>query len=207
MGTAFPETMIPPTAGISAVSRLGLPIASPWRMMIVAGAAISPASRRYPPNAAARPARSYNPLMQLQEVPMSDTVRKANYAYLTTTSKPGEAAHILEALRTANVYLHAFSGFPQGRNKAQIDLVTDDLDALKAAARRERWKLSRIKRVFLMQGADRVGAVVPPLARLGRANINIVAAHAIAAGEGRFGMIFWVAPRDYNRAAKLLDAI
>src|SRR5450631_917503 len=47
-------------------------------------------------------------------------------------SKPGEAARILEALRYANVNLLAFSGFPQGRNQAQIDVVTDDLDGLKA---------------------------------------------------------------------------
>jgi len=138
---------------------------------------------------------------------MPNTIRKVNYAYLATASKLGEAAHILEALHAANVYLHAFSGFPQGRNKAQIDLVTDDLDALKAAARREKWKLSGIKRAFLVQGTDQVGAAVPPLAKMGRANINVVAAYAIAAGEGRFGMTFWVAPRDYNRAAKLLEAV
>lgn len=137
---------------------------------------------------------------------MPDAIRKVNYAYLATTSKPGEAARILEALRAANVYLQAFSGFPQGRNKAQIDLVTDSLDALKEVARREKWKLSRVKRAFLVQGTDQVGVAVPPVAKLGSANINVIAAYAIAAGEGRFGMIFWVAPRDYNRAAKLLDA-
>jgi len=137
---------------------------------------------------------------------MPDTIRKVNYAYLATASRPGEAARILETLHAANVYLHAFSGFPQGRKKAQIDLVTDNLDALKAAARRQKWKLSRIKRAFLVQGMDHVGAAVPSLSKLGRANINVTAAYAIAAGEGRFGMIFWVAPGDYNRAAKLLDA-
>lgn len=135
---------------------------------------------------------------------MPSAIRKVNYVYLETASKPGEAARILEALRAANIYLHAFSGFPQGRNKAQIDLVTDDLDALKAVARREKWKLSRVKRAFLVQGTDQVGVAAPPLATLGRANINVTATYAIAAGEGRFGMIFWVAARDYQRAAKLI---
>ena len=137
---------------------------------------------------------------------MPDTVRKVNYAYVTAASRPGEAAHVLEALRAANINLLAFSGFPQGRNKAQIDLVTDDLDALKAVARREKWKLSRIKRAFLVQGADDVGAAIAPLASVGAAKINVIAADAIAAGEGRFGMIFWVDARHYNRAAKLLNA-
>lgn len=138
---------------------------------------------------------------------MSDMVRKVNYVYLTVASKPGEAARVLEALRAANVNLLAFLGFPQGRNKAQIDLVTDDLDMLKAVARREKWKLSRIKRAFLVLGADKAGAALVPLAAMGGANINVTAAHAIAAGEGRFGMILWVAPRDYNRTAKLLGAV
>jgi hypothetical protein len=83
---------------------------------------------------------------------MPSTIRKVSYAYVTAASKPGEAARILDALRGAKVNLLAFSGFPLGRNKAQIDVVTDDLDALKAVARGQKWKLSRIKRAFLMQG-------------------------------------------------------
>jgi hypothetical protein len=137
---------------------------------------------------------------------MPNTVRKVSYAYVIAASKPGEAAHILETLRDANVNLLAFSGFPQGRNKAQIDVLTDDLDGLKGIARGQKWKLSRIKRAFLVQGTDEVGAAVAPLARMGTANINVIAADAIAAGDGRFGMIFWVDARNYNRAAKLLDA-
>ncbi|MGH8286370.1 MAG: hypothetical protein ACRETT_11460 [Steroidobacteraceae bacterium] len=137
---------------------------------------------------------------------MPNMIRRANYTYVTAASKPGEAARILETLRDANVNLLAFSGFPQGRSKAQIDLVTDDIDALKAVAKRKKWKLSRIKRAFLVQGTDEVGAALAPLAQMGAANINVIAADAISAGEGRFGMIFWVAARDYNRAAKLLQA-
>jgi len=138
---------------------------------------------------------------------MPTTIRKVDYAYLTVPSKPGEAARILEALRDANVNLLAFSGFPQGRNQAQIDVVTDSIEGLKAAAKRHKWKLSRIKRAFLAQGTDEVGAAVPPLAKVARARINVIAADAIAAGEGRFGLLFWVEPRDYNRAAKLLEAL
>src|SRR2546430_13389841 len=71
---------------------------------------------------------------------MPTTIRKVSYAYVTAASKPGEAARILQALRDANVNLLAFSGFPQGRNKAQIDVVTDDLDALKGVARGRKWR-------------------------------------------------------------------
>ena len=80
---------------------------------------------------------------------MPTTIRKVDYAYVTVPSKPGEAARVLEALCGANVDLLAFSGFPQGRNKAQIDVATDDIDGLKAVAKRHKWKLSRTKRAFL----------------------------------------------------------
>jgi hypothetical protein len=136
---------------------------------------------------------------------MPTTIRKVEYAYLTVANRSGEATRILEALRDANINLVAFSGFPQGRNRAQIDLVTDEIDALKAMAKRLKWKLSRTKRAFLAEGTDEVGAALPPIAKMARAKINVIAADAVAAGEGRFGMLFWVAPRDYRRAAKLLE--
>jgi hypothetical protein len=137
---------------------------------------------------------------------MPTTIRMVEYAYVTAANRAGEAARILEALRDANVNLLAFSGFPQGRNRAQIDVVTDNIAGLKATAKRHKWKLSRIKRAFLAQGADEVGAALPAIAKIAGAKINVIAADAVAAGDGRFGMLFWVAPRDYRRAAKLLEA-
>lgn len=138
---------------------------------------------------------------------MASTIRKVSYAYVTVPSKPGEAARILDALRDANVNSLAFSRFPHGRGKAQVDFVTQDMQGLKAVAKRNRWKLSRTKRAFLIEETNEVGAAVPPLAKTGAANINLTAAYAISAGEGRFGMLFWVEPRDYNRAAKTLGAL
>jgi hypothetical protein len=135
---------------------------------------------------------------------MPTTIRKVEYAYFTVANKSGEAARILGALRDANINLLAFSGFPQGRNKAQIDLVTEDIDALKTTAKRLKWKLSRTKRAFLAQGTDEVGAALPAIVKLAEAKINVIAADAVAAGEGRYAVLFWVAPRDYRRAAKLL---
>ena len=138
---------------------------------------------------------------------MPNTIRKVSYAYVEVPNKPGELTRVLEALGEARVNLLAFSGFPQGRGRAQLDVVTDDLDGLKATAKQHKWKLSRTKRCFLVQGTDEVGAAVPPISAVASAKINLVAGYAIAAGEGRFGMLFWVEPRDYNRAAKRLGAV
>jgi hypothetical protein len=137
---------------------------------------------------------------------MPTTIRMVEYAYVSAANRPGEAARILEALRNANVNLLAFSGFPQGRSAAQIDVVTDNMAGLKATAKRHKWKLSRTKRAFLAQGVDELGAALPAITKVAEAKINVIAADAVAAGDGRFGMLFWVAPRDYKRAAKLLEA-
>jgi prephenate dehydratase len=138
---------------------------------------------------------------------MANVIRQVSYAYITTPNKPGEAASVLQALRDGGVNLLASVGFPAGRAKAQIDLVTDDVDALKSVAKKQKWKLSRVKRAFLVEGTDVVGAAVEPLEKLAGSKINIIAIAGSAAGEGRYGMIFWVEQRDYRRAAKLLGAI
>jgi hypothetical protein len=137
---------------------------------------------------------------------MPIAIQKVNYVYVTVGSKPGEAARILGAVRDANVNLLAFTGFPAGRNKAQVDLVAADIAPLRAVAKRLGLQLGRAKRAFLAQGMDEVGAAIPPFDVLRANNINVIAADAIASGDGRFGMLFWVAPGDYNRAAKLLGA-
>ena len=134
------------------------------------------------------------------------TIRKVSYVYVTAPNRAGQATRVLTALRDAGVNLLAFSGFPQGRGMAQMDLVTDNLAGLKRVARREGWKLSRPNRAFLVQGADRVGAALAPLAKVAAQKVNVIAADGVTAGMGRFGMIFWVAPRHYARAAKALGA-
>ena len=63
-----------------------------------------------------------------------------------------------------------------------------------------------MKKGFLIQGTDQVGAVHRHLKKLAEAGINITAADAVSAGMGRYGMLLWVKPRDYARAARALGA-
>jgi hypothetical protein len=136
---------------------------------------------------------------------MADSVRKVQYAYVMVPNRPGQGARILSELQAAGVELLAYSGFP-GKGGAQIDLVTRDMSGLKRVARRNGWRLSDAKKGFLVQGTDRIGAVHRQLARLASRKVNVVAADAVAAGQGRFGMILWVRPKDYTRAARALGA-
>jgi hypothetical protein len=109
-------------------------------------------------------------------------------------------------LEEAGVNLLAFTGFPDKAGKSQIDLVTNDLAGVRRVARKQGWRLGKAKRGFLIQGKDRVGAVHRQIRKLADQRLNITALDAVAAGKGQYGMILWVKPKDYARAARALGA-
>ncbi|HTT07378.1 MAG TPA: hypothetical protein VMH34_01080 [Gammaproteobacteria bacterium] len=137
---------------------------------------------------------------------MGYTARKMNYCYVTVSNRAGSAAGILKALKSAGISLTAFSGFPASGGKAQVDLIAERLGGIRQLARQHGWKLSRPKKGFLIQGTDEIGAIERPISKLAAAKINVIAADAVAAGRGRYGMILWVKRRDYGRAAKAIGA-
>ena len=137
---------------------------------------------------------------------MAYMIRKVNYCKINVLSRAGQGVKILGALKDAGVDLLAFTGFPVGGGKSQIDLVATRMTGVQRVARKNKWQISKVKKGFLVQGADEVGAAYKVLDRLASENINVVAADAVAAGKGRYGMIFWVNPKFYNRAAKILNA-
>jgi hypothetical protein len=137
---------------------------------------------------------------------MPDEIRKIDYYDAAVPDKPGEAARILTALEQAGVNLIAFSGFPQGARKAQLDFMAEDGTALKKAARMAGLKLGSRKTGFLVQGEDHPGAAASIARKLSEAGINITSMQTICAGAGRFGGLFWVKPQDVRKAAKLLGS-
>lgn len=134
---------------------------------------------------------------------MADTIRTAHYFKMETADKPGEFARTLRAVREAGINLLAFKGFPRGQ-RDQLDFVVSDPAAFKAAVKQANLRIKGPKTCFLVQGEDRPGALVDFLLRLASARINITAIDAVCAGEGRYGALFWVKPRDVKKAAKLL---
>jgi len=137
---------------------------------------------------------------------MADTTRVVDYYYVEIADKPGEGTRVLNTLRGAGVNLLAFHAFPKGR-RSQLDFVPSDGAQLKAAAKQARWKVTGPKKVFLIEGDDRIGAVAEILGRLADAKINVTAVDAVCAGPGRFGSLLWVKPRDVKKAAKALAVV
>jgi prephenate dehydratase len=137
---------------------------------------------------------------------MTDSVRKADYFYVEVANQAGAGAMYLKTLRDAGVNLLAFTGFPAGR-KAQIDFIPEDTAAFRAEAKKNKWKLSARKTVFLVQGDDRPGAIHEVIGKLAAAKISMTALDAVTAGAGRYGAMFWVKPGDVAKAARILGAI
>ena len=134
-------------------------------------------------------------------------VRQVDYCTTTVRAgRAGEAAAALAALRDAGVNLLAFTGFPTGAGKAQLDFVSEDIAGVKRVARERGWRLSPPKKAFVFHGKDAVGACHRQLRKLARRGINVTAVDAVTAGRGRYGMILWVKPKDHARAARALGA-
>ncbi len=137
---------------------------------------------------------------------MADLVRRVEYQYVVIPDRPGEGVRVLGALKQAGVNLLACLGFPLGNGNSQLDLVAEDPDALRRAATASGLQLSAVKYAFLVQGDDRVGAAAEYMGKLAEAGVNVTAMAAVSGGGGRYGLILWVKPEDYERAARALGA-
>ena len=136
---------------------------------------------------------------------MADVVRLVDYFYVSIPNKAGEGARLLETLQQERVNLLAFSAFPEGR-KAQADFIPEDPAAFRAAAKKAKWKVVGPKKLFLVQGDDRLGACADLIGALARAKINVIAWDAVSV-HGRYGAMFWVAPKDVKKTQKVIEKL
>ena len=133
---------------------------------------------------------------------MADMIRTAQYFKVQIADKPGTLAGMLAPLREAGVNLMAVHAFPRNR-RTQVDVVPEDPIAFKNVAREHKLKMQGPKMCLLLDGDDRPGALTDLTDRLGSARINLTAVTGLTAGQGRFGAILWVKPRDVKKAAKV----
>jgi predicted amino acid-binding ACT domain protein len=136
-----------------------------------------------------------------------DEIARIDYYTVTVADKPGEAARLLTALSEAGVNLIAFSGFPQGARKAQIDLMPADSAAFKKAMKHAGYEIGAKKTGFIVQGEDHVGAIAGIARKLAEAGINITAFQAMCAGANRWAGLFWVKAEELRKAEKTLGVV
>jgi hypothetical protein len=119
-------------------------------------------------------------------------------------NKPGAGAHLLSSLKEAGVNFIGIWGYPVGKTRSRIDLVPEDAALFKKAAKQLKIVLDEKRTAFHITGEDHPGAVAEILAGLAAQQINVYAAQALCAGNGRFGALIQVDPDAVRKAAKAL---
>jgi hypothetical protein len=135
---------------------------------------------------------------------MAEAVRKVEYFYATVEDKPGEGSRLLRRFSEKGVNLVAFTAFPLGAGRSQLDFLPESAEELQKAATDAGLNLVGPKRAFLIQGDDRKGALVEHHLRLSNAGINVYAANGVSGGSGKFGYVLWVKAGDFEKAARAL---
>jgi len=137
---------------------------------------------------------------------LADHIRLVDYFYTHCADTPGEGFRLLSKLKEGGVNLLAFSAFPDGNKRSQIDFIPENPDLFLKVARKAGLTISERKQCFLIDGGDRIGAVAEVVKRLADAKINVTAMDAVCAGGGRYGAILWVKPAAMAAASTILGA-
>jgi hypothetical protein len=135
---------------------------------------------------------------------VSATIRPVEYFYLMVKDRPGEAYRLLSQLAAFEVNLLAFNAIPMDSNHTQLVLFPEDTETLAVAVEKAGLALTGPERAFIVQGDDRLGALVDIHLKLLEAQINVYASSGVTDGRGGFGYIMYVRPDDYHHAANLL---
>jgi hypothetical protein len=129
-------------------------------------------------------------------------VKRVTYFMANLEDKPGELLKVMQNLRDKKIGLKGLWGFGTHSGKAQLFVVAKKVEKL-----RDLWKSSGLLAEegtgFLIQGSDRIGAMVESLQTLFAGGVNIHAVEAIAA-KGRYASFLWVQREDVDKAAEAL---
>ena len=83
-------------------------------------------------------------------------------------------------------------------------LFPENVERLAQAAETTGIVLTGPHAAFVVQGNDRLGALVDVHERLSAARVNVYASYGVTDGLGGYGYVFFVRPEDYERSAALL---
>jgi hypothetical protein len=129
-------------------------------------------------------------------------VKRVTYFMANLEDKPGELLKVMQNLRDKKIGLKGLWGFGTHSGKAQLFVVAKKVEKL-----RDLWKSSGLLAEegtgFLIQGSDRIGAMVESLQTLADGGVNVHAVEAIAA-KGRYASFVWVQREDVDKAAEAL---
>ena len=135
---------------------------------------------------------------------MTMNIRRVQYFHATVKDLPGEAYKLLAQLASAEVNLLAFNAVPVGPEQTQLVIFPESVESLAQAAERTGLILTGPQRAFLIQGDDRLGALVELHRKLSDSKINVYASSGVTDGRGGYGYVLYVRSEHYEDAAAAL---
>lgn len=137
---------------------------------------------------------------------MAVTVKCVDYFYVTVQDKPGQAYKLLSDLASADINLLAFGAVPMGPMETQLTLFPEHTGHLANVVDKLGLTLQGPHSALMVQGDDKLGALIEIHRTLSDAKINIYASNGVTDGRDGYGYVIYLRPEDLNRAADLLDA-
>lgn len=137
---------------------------------------------------------------------MRTRVRAAPYYYARVESDPDAAYTWLAELASAEVDLLAFSAVPYGPDHVELTLFPVDREALERSGLARGQQLIGPYQALLIQGDNRLGALAELHQELRESGVNVYASTGVTDGEGRYGYIVYVQEKDFDAAARVLNA-
>jgi len=135
---------------------------------------------------------------------MAFEIRRVEYFYTTVKDQPGEAYKVLSVLASLGINLLAVTAVPFGPMNTQLTIFPEDAGRLRSEAQKSGLKLEGPQPALLVQGDDKLGALVEVHMKLFDADVNIYASSGVSDGKGSYGYIIYVRPDDYEKAATAL---
>jgi len=137
---------------------------------------------------------------------MAVKVMRVEYYRTEVEDRPGQAYQLFSDLAAHNVDLVAVSAVPVGPTHTQFTLFPKASEPMIAAAARLNLRLSGPHMALLVQGDDRLGALVECHRKLADAKINVFAAIGVTTSAGEYAYVIHVRPDEFESAAGKLDA-
>ena len=135
---------------------------------------------------------------------MAFEIRRVEYFYTTVKDQPGEAYKVLSLLASLGINLLAVTAVPFGPMNTQLTIFPEDAGRLRIEAQKSGLKLEGPQPALLVQGDDKLGALVEVHMKLFEADVNIYASSGVSDGKGSYGYIIYVRPDDYEKAVTAL---
>ncbi len=135
---------------------------------------------------------------------MEFKVRRVEYFYTTVRDQVGEGYELLSLLAGAGVNLVAFTAVPVGPLHTQLTIFPDDPNKLLHEANDAGIALDGPHPALMVQGDDKLGALVDVHRQLAEAGVSVFASSGASNGLGSFGYVIYVRPEEYERAVAAL---